>query len=192
MLRGGWVIQEGTAFGFLLVWCGRSATTLVAAGHILNKVWGKDVFQGGLVNDRKLHRITKSLLRFTSDHVKISASELPRNSMFIHHVNGIDWLVITAFEELKTMFIEEAGTIPSCFSTVSELNLVDQAKRTYRYLPTLSGVITDIGTYQRQGNEEDLDPQLACLVEGHGRVFIYHGGFVAFVDDEQTFITRID
>jgi hypothetical protein len=192
MLRGGWVIQEGTAFGFLLVWCGRSATTLVAAGHILNKVWGKDVFQGGLVNDRKLHRITKSLLRFTSDHVKISASELPRNSMFIHHVNGIDWLVITAFEELKTMFIEEAGTIPSCFSTVSELNLVDQAKRTYRYLPTLSGVITDIGTYQRQGNEEDLDPQLACLVEGHGRVFIYHGSFVAFVDDEQTFITRID
>jgi hypothetical protein len=192
MLRGGWVIQEGTAVGFLLVWCGRSATTLVAAGHILNKVWGKDVFQGGLVNDRKLHRITKSLLRFTSDHVKISASELPRNSMFIHHVNGIDWLVITAFEELKTMFIEEAGTIPSCFSTVSELNLVDQAKRTYRYLPTLSGVITDIGTYQRQGNEEDLDPQLACLVEGHGRVFIYHGGFVAFVDNEQTFITRID
>jgi hypothetical protein len=33
MLRGGWVIQEGTAVGFLLVWCGRSATTLVAAGH---------------------------------------------------------------------------------------------------------------------------------------------------------------
>ncbi len=29
--------------------------------------------------------------------------------MFIHHVNDIDWLVITAFEELKTMFIEEAG-----------------------------------------------------------------------------------
>jgi len=157
-----------------------------------NKLWGKDVFQGGLVNDCKLHRITKSLLRSTPDNVKISTSELPRNSMFIHHVNGIDWLVITAFEELKTMFIEEAGTIPSCFSTASELNLVDQAKRTYRYLPTLSGVITDIGTYQRQGNEEDLDPQLACLVEGRGRVFIYHGGFVAFVDDEQTFITRID
>jgi hypothetical protein len=58
--------------------------------------------------------------------------------MFIHHINGIDWLVITAFEELKTMFIEEAGTISSCFSTASELNLVDQAKRTYRYLPTLS------------------------------------------------------
>ena len=150
------------------------------------------MFQGDLVNDRKLHRITKSLLCSAPDHVKISVSELPRNSMFIHHVNGIDWLVITAFEELKTMFIEEAGTIPSCFSTASELNLVDQAKRTYRYLPTLSGVITDIGTYQRQGNEEDLDPQLACLVEGHGRVFIYHGGFVAFVDDEQTFITRID
>ncbi|EGU47131.1 hypothetical protein VII00023_00715, partial [Vibrio ichthyoenteri ATCC 700023] len=37
-----------------------------------------------------------------------------------------------------------------------------------------------------------LDPQLACLVEGRGRVFIYHGGFVAFVDDEQTFITRMD
>ncbi|MGF1733453.1 cytosolic protein, partial [Photobacterium kasasachensis] len=30
------------------------------------------------------------------------------------------------------------------------------------------------------------------LVEGRGRVFIYHGGFVAFVDDEQTFITRMD
>ncbi|MEZ9233871.1 cytosolic protein, partial [Vibrio amylolyticus] len=51
--------------------------------------------------------------------------------MFIHHVNGIDWLVITAFEELKTMFIEEAGSIPSCFSTTSELSLIDQAKRTY-------------------------------------------------------------
>ena len=25
--------KEGTAVGFLLVWCGRSATTLVAAGH---------------------------------------------------------------------------------------------------------------------------------------------------------------
>jgi hypothetical protein len=38
MLRGGWANsltknQEGTAVGFLLVWCGRSATTLVAAGH---------------------------------------------------------------------------------------------------------------------------------------------------------------
>lgn len=32
--------------------------------------------------------------------------------MFIHHVNGIDWLVITAYEELKTMFIKEAGAIP--------------------------------------------------------------------------------
>ncbi|PSU13106.1 cytosolic protein [Photobacterium gaetbulicola] len=111
--------------------------------------------------------------------------------MFIHHVNGIDWLVITAFEELKTIFIEEAGAIPSCFSTASELNLIDQAKRTYGYLPTLSGVITDTGTFQSQDNEEDLNPQLACLVEGRGRVFIYHGGFVAFVDDEQTFITRI-
>jgi hypothetical protein len=72
----------------------------------------KDVFQGGLVNDRKLHRITKFLLRSAPDNVKISASELPRNSMLIHHVNGIDWLVITAFEELKTMFIEEAGIYP--------------------------------------------------------------------------------
>jgi hypothetical protein len=40
-LRGGWAnsfikSKEGTAVGFLLVWCGRSATTLVAAGHILN------------------------------------------------------------------------------------------------------------------------------------------------------------
>ena len=38
MLRGGWAnsfkkSQEGTAVGFLLVWCGRSATTLTAAGH---------------------------------------------------------------------------------------------------------------------------------------------------------------
>ena len=38
MLRGGWAnsfikSKEGTAVGFLLVWCGRSATTLVAAGH---------------------------------------------------------------------------------------------------------------------------------------------------------------
>ncbi|CAM3222174.1 hypothetical protein [Shewanella pealeana] len=112
--------------------------------------------------------------------------------MYIHHVNGIDWLVITAFEELKTLFIEEAGGIPFCFSTASELNLIAQAKRTYGYLPTLSGVITDTGIYQSKDNEEDLHPQLACLVEGRGRVFIYHGGFVAFVDDEQTFITQIE
>ncbi|RPA57579.1 hypothetical protein EGC86_20435 [Shewanella frigidimarina] len=37
MLRGGWEFQEGTAVGFLLVWCGRSATTLVAAGHKVHK-----------------------------------------------------------------------------------------------------------------------------------------------------------
>lgn len=135
---------------------------------------------------------TKSLLHSAPDSDRISASELPRNSMFIHHVNGIDWLVITAFEELKTLFIEEAGAITYCFSTASELNLIDQAKRSYGYLPPLSGVITDTGTFQRQNNEEDLIPQLACLVEGRGRVFIYHGGFVAFVDDEQTFITRMD
>ncbi|WP_369682938.1 hypothetical protein [Photobacterium damselae] len=42
--------------------------------------------------------------------------------MFIHHVNDIDWLVITAFEELKTLFIEDAGSIPSCFSIASELS----------------------------------------------------------------------
>ncbi|MEZ9710799.1 cytosolic protein [Vibrio breoganii] len=112
--------------------------------------------------------------------------------MFIHHVNDFDWLVITAFEELKTLFIEEAGAIPSCFSTASELSLIDQAKRSYGYLSTLSGVITDTGTYKSKDNEEDLNPQLACLVEGRGRVFICHGGFVAVVDDEQTFITRMD
>ncbi|KHT47312.1 hypothetical protein [Vibrio sinaloensis] len=112
--------------------------------------------------------------------------------MFIHHVNDIDWLVITAFEELKPLFIEEAGAIPSYFSTTSELSLIDQAKRAYGYLPKLSGVITDTGTFQSKDIGEDLNPQLACLVEGRGRVFIYHGGFVAFVDDEQTFITRID
>ncbi len=112
--------------------------------------------------------------------------------MFIHQVNGIDWLVITAFEELKPLFIEDAGSIPFCFSIDSELSLIDQAKRTYGYLPTLSGVITDTGTFQSQNNQEDLNPQLACLVEGRGRVFIYHGGYVAFVDDEKTFITRMD
>ncbi|ANS85207.1 cytosolic protein [Vibrio scophthalmi] len=112
--------------------------------------------------------------------------------MFIHHVNDIDWLVITAFEELKSMFIEDAGPIPSYFSTSSELSLIDQAKRSYGFLPTLRGVITDTGTYQSQELEEDLIPQLACLVEGRGRVFIYHGSYVAFVDDEQTFITRMD
>ncbi|QIZ76634.1 cytosolic protein [Ferrimonas lipolytica] len=112
--------------------------------------------------------------------------------MFIHHVNGIDWLVITAFEELKALFIEEAGAIPSCFSATSELNLIDQAKRTYGHLPGFRGVITDTGTYQRQANQEDLKPQLAALVEGRGRVFIYHSGFVAFVDDAQTFITKMD
>jgi hypothetical protein len=52
-LRGGWEFQEGTAVGFLLVWCGRSATTLVAAGHILNKVWGqKCVSHANLKMDR--------------------------------------------------------------------------------------------------------------------------------------------
>jgi len=43
MLRGGWAnyfkkSQEGTAVGFLLVRCGRSTTTLVAAGHKNNKL----------------------------------------------------------------------------------------------------------------------------------------------------------
>ncbi|KJY83992.1 cytosolic protein [Vibrio galatheae] len=112
--------------------------------------------------------------------------------MFIHHVNGIDWLVITAFEELKPLFIEEAGSIPACFSIANELSLIEQAKRSYGYLPKLSGVITDTGTFQSQDNEEDLNPQLACIVEGRGRVFIYHGGFVAFVNDEQTYITRMN
>ncbi|MFG0887146.1 MULTISPECIES: cytosolic protein [Vibrio] len=112
--------------------------------------------------------------------------------MFIHHVNDIDWLVITAFEELKPLFIEDAGAIPTYFSTTSELSLIDQAKRAYGYLPALLGVITDTGTFQSEDNDEDLNPQLACLVEGRGRVFIYHGGFVAFVNDEQTFITRMN
>ncbi|WP_157490723.1 cytosolic protein [Enterovibrio coralii] len=90
------------------------------------------------------------------------------------------------------MFIEEAGAIPFCFSRASELSLIDQAKRTYGYLPALSSVITDTGTFQSRDNEEDLNALLACLVEGRGRVFIYYGGFVAFVDDEQTFITRMN
>ncbi|MCG9692329.1 cytosolic protein [Vibrio sp. Isolate22] len=112
--------------------------------------------------------------------------------MFIHYVNGIDWLVITAFEELKPLFIEEAGTIPSCFSVSCKLSLIDQAKRAYGYLPTLDGVITDTGTFKRPNNEEDLNPQLACLVEGRGRIFIYSNCYVAFLDDNQTFITRIN
>ncbi|MGK0407958.1 MAG: hypothetical protein ACJASB_000096 [Shewanella psychromarinicola] len=29
--------KEGTAVGLILVWCGRSATTLVVEGHILNQ-----------------------------------------------------------------------------------------------------------------------------------------------------------
>ncbi len=137
-----------------------------------------------------MSKSTKSLL-LSCDSDTISVLELSRNPMFIHHVNDIDWLVITAFEEFKTMFIEDAGAIPSCFSRASELSLIDQAKRTYGYLPSLDGVITDTGTFQSKDNAEDLNPQLACLVEGRGRVFIYHGGFVAFVDDEQTFITRL-
>ncbi|MDP5254724.1 MULTISPECIES: cytosolic protein [unclassified Vibrio] len=112
--------------------------------------------------------------------------------MFIHRVNDIDWLVITGFEELKPLFIQDAGSIPHCFSTTSELSLIDQAKRSYGYLPNLNGVITDTGTLVREGVEEDLNPQLACLVEGRGRVFIYHGGYVAFVDEDQTFVTRMD
>lgn len=74
----------------------------------------------------------------------------------------------------------------------SELNLIDQAKRNYGYLPNLNGVITDTGKFVREGVEEDLNPQLAWLVEGRGRVFIYHGGYVAFVYEDQTFITRMD
>lgn len=54
---------------------------------------------------------TKFLLRPAPDSDRISASKLSSNSMFIHHVNGIDWLVITAFEELKPIFIEDAGAI---------------------------------------------------------------------------------
>jgi hypothetical protein len=41
MLRGGWEFQEGIAVNFLLVWCGRSATTLVAAGHKVQKYKAK-------------------------------------------------------------------------------------------------------------------------------------------------------
>jgi hypothetical protein len=42
MLRGGWANsfiknKEGIAVDFLLVWCGRSATTLVPAGHNMIK-----------------------------------------------------------------------------------------------------------------------------------------------------------
>ncbi|MFA0580287.1 cytosolic protein, partial [Vibrio sp. 10N.222.49.F1] len=110
--------------------------------------------------------------------------------MFIHHVNGVDWLVITAFEELKPMFIEEAGPIPSYFSSNSELSLIDQAKR-YGFLPALCGVSTDTGTFKNLDLEKDLNPQLTCIGEELGRVFIYHGDYVAFVDDEQTFITRM-
>ncbi|GAL09987.1 hypothetical cytosolic protein [Vibrio astriarenae] len=77
--------------------------------------------------------------------------------MFIHHVNGIDWLVITAFEELKPLFIEDAGTIPSCFSAASELSLIDQAKRAYGFLPKLNGIITDTGTFQSKDNLEDMN-----------------------------------
>jgi len=49
------------------------------------------------------------------------------------------------------------------------LSLIDQAKRSYGFLPTLRGVITDTGTYQSKDLEEDLNPQLACIVEGRGR-----------------------
>ncbi|WP_264906150.1 hypothetical protein [Vibrio sp. STUT-A11] len=55
--------------------------------------------------------------------------------MFIHHVNSIDWLVITAFEELKTISIEEVGAIPSYFSAASELNLCSSIIHKYD-LPT--------------------------------------------------------
>ena len=39
--QGGRVIQEGIAVDTLLVWCGRSATTLVAAGHISKQTLGQ-------------------------------------------------------------------------------------------------------------------------------------------------------
>ncbi len=75
--------------------------------------------------------------------------------------------MITAFEELKPMFIEDAGPIPSYFSSNSELSLIEQAKYNYGFLPTLRGVIIDTGTYQSKDLEEDLNPQLTCIVKGH-------------------------
>jgi len=45
-VAGGWAnsfikSKEGTAVGFLLVWCGRSATTLVATRHTLKITYSK-------------------------------------------------------------------------------------------------------------------------------------------------------
>ncbi|MDA0129372.1 cytosolic protein [Vibrio sp. MarTm2] len=87
---------------------------------------------------------------------------------------------------LFTIWIADA--IPSHFSTTSELSLIDQAKRAYGQLPKLSGVITNRGIFESK-EMEGLNPQLACLVEERGRVFIYHGGIV---NDEQTFSARMD
>lgn len=76
--------------------------------------------------------------------------------MFIHHINGIDWLGITDFEELKRMFIEDAGPIPSYFSSNIELSLIVQAKCSHGFSFTLRGVITDTATYQSKGLKKIL------------------------------------
>ncbi len=55
---------------------------------------------------------TQSLLHLPLIVIESSHQNYREKSMFIHRVNDIDWLVITAFEEFKTMFIEEAGAIP--------------------------------------------------------------------------------
>ena len=68
---------------------------------------------------------------------------------------------------------------------------VDYSLRAYAYHRDVQKK-SRLNTYQSKDLEEDLNPQLACIVEGRGRVFIYHGDYVAFVDDEQTFITRMD
>ncbi len=109
--------------------------------------------------------------------------------MFIHHVSGIDWLVITAFEELKPMFYRRCWPNPSYFSSNSELSLIDQAKRSYGFLPTLRGVITDTGTYQVD-LEEDLGTRswpVSLKVVGECSS-ITATTWLLF--DEQTFITE--
>jgi len=84
--------------------------------------------------------------------------------------------VIIAFEELKPMFIENAGPIPSHFSIDSELASHAQLW----FLPTLRVVTNDTGTCQSNDLKEDLNPQLACIVKGRGRVFIYRSDNVCF------------
>ena len=89
MLRGGWEFQEGTAVGFLLVWCGRSATTLVAAGHILNTLLSKNEFE----NVQTL--LSKNDIRPRRIYQAIAQLPYMTSLIFIKHYHNRAFMAVT-------------------------------------------------------------------------------------------------